>query len=222
MSTESTEADSQYGDHLKRSRRMWDRWSDYYGMSERDFEPMRETAMAHLDLDGGERVLDVGCGPGVNLASLQEAVGPEGQVVAVDYSPEMVAAARERVEEHGWEHVDVRLADATSVEFDGRFDGAIASLSMSVMPDVPRTVENVSGHLRPGARFVVFDIRPVPSGPLRIGNPLLRGFLRWYANWNPEDSVLDSLQAAFDECNVVETYMRGVTYTVRCEQSSLA
>ncbi|WP_418280157.1 class I SAM-dependent methyltransferase [Halorubrum sp. DTA98] len=210
------DTDRDYRAHLERSRRTWDRWSDWYAMSERDFEPMREDAIDRLDLDPGDRVLDVGCGPGVNLERLRADVGPTGQVVAVDYSPEMVAKARERVDRHGWENVEVVCADATRFDADEGFDAAIASLSLSVMPDVRRTVANVHGLLTPGAPFVVFDVRPFPEGPARVLNPLVRLCLQWYANWNPDDDVLETLRLVFAECRVLETYTAGTTYTALC------
>ncbi|MCU4754263.1 class I SAM-dependent methyltransferase [Halobacteria archaeon AArc-curdl1] len=213
-----SEPDSSYRAHQKRSQTKWDRWSDWYTMSERDLEPMREDAIAHLALESGDRVLDIGCGPGVNLAMLREAVGSTGQVVAVDYSPKMLKKARERIDDHGWENVEVVRADAMQVNFDEPFDAAIASLSMSLMPDVRRTVENVHRLLAPGAPFVVFDVRPFPKGPARILNPLVWRFLHWYANWNPDDDVLDSLRAVFTECDVLETHTAGTTYTVLCQK----
>lgn len=217
--SERFDTDRDYQSHLERSRRQWDRWSNWYAMSERDFEPMRETAIDRLGIEPGDRVLDIGCGPGVNLERLRADVGPTGQVIAVDYSPEMVTKARERVDCHSWENVEVVRADATRFDADKRFDAAIASLSLSVMPDVRRTVENIYRLLAPGARFVVFDIRPFPEGPARILNPLLRRFLRWYANWNPDDDVLETLRAVFAECVVLETYTAGTTYTVLCRKN---
>lgn len=212
--------DEAYDDHLARSRRMWDRWSDYYGLSESDLEPMREAAIDRLALSPGDRVLDIGPGPGVNFERLRDDVGPEGTLVAVEYSPEMVEKARERVERHGWENIEVWQRDATTAEFEASFDAAIATLSMSVMPDVCGAVENVHRSLAPGAPFVVFDIRGVPEGPGRVVNPLLRRFLRWYANWNPDGDVLDSLSAVFGEVTVADTYFGGTTYTACCRKSA--
>ncbi|RQG93254.1 class I SAM-dependent methyltransferase [Natrarchaeobius halalkaliphilus] len=209
-----------YQNHLERSRTVWNRWSDYYAMSERDLEPMREAAMDDLALERGDRVLDIGCGPGVNLERLRDDVGETGTVVAVDYSPEMVAKARDRIERHGWKNVEVHLDDATTIDLEGRFDAAIATLSMSVMPDVRAAVENVHRLLVPGSPFVVFDIGGVPEGPARLANPFLRRFLRWYANWNPDGDVPGSLSAVFEESEIVDTYLVGTCYTVIARKHS--
>ena len=210
------ERGTDYEAHLERSCAKWDRWSDWYAMSERDLEPMREDTIARLELRPGDRVLDIGCGPGVNFEAIRNEIGERGEIVAVDYSPEMVAKARARIERHEWENAEVRRADATTVDFDEPFDAAVATLSLSVMPDVRRAVENVHRLLVPGGPFAVVDIRPVPEGPARIANPLLRRFLRWYANWNPDGDVLESLRAVFAACEVVETYFGGTMYTALC------
>jgi demethylmenaquinone methyltransferase/2-methoxy-6-polyprenyl-1,4-benzoquinol methylase len=207
--------------HLERSRRVWDRWSDHYDRSEADFAPMREKAIDYLSLQSGDTVLDVGCGPGVNFESLRDAVGPDGYVLALDYSPAMVERARARVEDRGWTNVEVREADATTTDLEsGRFDAAIATLSMSVLPDVERAARNVRRALAPGARFVVFDLRQIPEGPLRVLNPLLVRFFRWYANWNADDDVLAALADVFGDVEVVETYFAGANYTAVVEAAS--
>ncbi|WP_247002062.1 class I SAM-dependent methyltransferase [Halosolutus gelatinilyticus] len=211
-----------YEAHLERSRRVWDRWSDRYKMSERDFEPIRMAAIDRLALEPGDRVLEIGCGPGVNFERVRSEVGDEGEVIAVDYSPEMVEKARERIGHYDWENVEVRCADAATVAFDEPFDAALATLSMSVMPDAERTAANVYRSLAPGSRFLAFDIGPFQTGPARLANPLVRRFLRWYANWNPDDDVVDSLSTVFDDCAVVERYAAGAGYTVLCEKEPLS
>lgn len=193
---------------------MWDRWSDHYGLSESDYEPMREEAIEYLDLEPGDAVLDVGCGPGVNFEMLRDAVGPDGQVLALDYSPEMLDRARARVADHGWENVTVRRADATRVDLDTEsFDAALATLSLSVMPSPEAAVGRIYEALRPGSRFVVFDVRTFPSGPLRVVNPLLGRVLRFVANWNTEADVPTAIESAFGEYEIVGTYFAGLNYT---------
>lgn len=209
----TTSADEEYETHLARSRTVWDRWSDRYGLSESDFEPMRETAIDYLELEQDDRVLDVGCGPGVSVERLRADVGETGEVVAIDYSSGMVENARRRIADRDWPNVTVVRGDATTADLGQDFDAAIATLSMSVMPDVHAAVENVYRSLAPGGRFVVFDLRTVPAGPARIVNPLLWRFFYWFANWNPDGDVLESLEGVFDRTDVVERYAAGIAYT---------
>ncbi|HEX3932945.1 MAG TPA: class I SAM-dependent methyltransferase [Nocardioides sp.] len=93
----------------------------------------RPLARQFVDLVGvaaGQRVLDVGCGPGILTGPLVERCGAES-VAAVDPSPPFVAAARER-----FPGVDVRAAGAESLPFaDDTFDAVLAQLVVHFMAD---------------------------------------------------------------------------------------
>src|SRR6266542_1755457 len=81
----------------------------------------------------GQRVLDVGCGPGALTSELVERVGVSG-VSAVDPSEQFVAAARER-----HPGVDVRRAAAEELPFaDGEFDATLAQLVVHFLADPVR------------------------------------------------------------------------------------
>ena len=86
-----------------------------------------------VDLAGvhaGQKVLDVGCGPGALTAELVARLGPAA-VAAVDPSESFVAAARER-----YPGVDVRQSTAEHLPFpDGSFDAALAQLVVHFMTD---------------------------------------------------------------------------------------
>lgn len=213
-------AETDYREHLERSARVWDRWSNWYAMSERDFEPLRLALIDRLAIESGDRVLDVGCGPGVNFEPLREAVGAEGTVDAIDFSPRMIATARARIDDYGWENVSVAKADATTADLAGPYDVATASLSLSVMPDVPRAVENVHGALAPTGRIGVLDIGRIQAGPARVFNPALTRFLRWYANWHPDGDVRGAIEATFGEYALHETRFGGAIYTAVASRSA--
>ena len=58
----------------------------------------RLRAVELLRLKRGDCVVDLGCGTGLNFDFLTERIGPEGRLIGVDISPEMLAGARERAE----------------------------------------------------------------------------------------------------------------------------
>jgi arsenite methyltransferase len=105
----------------------------------------------------GERILDVGCGPGFLSAELQQEVGPAGSVVGVDSSPAMLALAARRC--RGRQNVTFHEGDATSLPVaDASFDGAVCVQVLEYVADVPAALRELYRALRPGGRVVVWDI----------------------------------------------------------------
>ncbi|WP_256298448.1 class I SAM-dependent methyltransferase [Haloarchaeobius salinus] len=222
---ETTMPSGEHRSRVERSRRKWDFWSScerLWSVYERDTVEVRRDAVAQLDLEPGDAVIDIGCGRGANFELLREAVGPDGSVLGVDYSPGMLAGAAERIEEHGWENVETLRADATALPVaTERFDGALATTAVSAMPDVRAVVENVHDALAPGASFAVYDIRLAPSGAARLLNPLVYAGYRLIGNWNREESVLDELERAFADVELVETFALGTNYVAVARKAGL-
>lgn len=92
----------------------------------------------------GERVLDLGCGDGVLTLDL---VAAGAEVVGVDASEAMIAAARAR-------GIDARLGAAEDLRFDAEFDAAFSNAMLHWTRDVDAVLAGVSRALRPGGRFV--------------------------------------------------------------------
>src|SRR5829696_9039900 len=92
-------------------------------------EKMRALARPHP----GDRVLDLACGVGDPAFALAEKVGPAGRVLGLDFSPEMVEAARAWAEQHGVPNVEFR-AITSELELDvepDSFDVAMATSKLS-------------------------------------------------------------------------------------------
>lgn len=92
----------------------------------------------------GERILDLGCGDGPLTAKLA-ALGCE--VVGVDGSPAMVAAARAM-------GLDARVMDGQALEFESEFDAVFSNAALHWMKQGAAVVEGVRRALKPGGRFV--------------------------------------------------------------------
>jgi SAM-dependent methyltransferase len=136
-------------------------------------KPVRQKAVESLNLKPGDRVLDVGCGPGGSFPYLVNAVGPSGQVVGVEISPEISVSARRRVARNKWENVEVIEAAAQEAQVDGMFDG----LLMFAAPDVyasEEALENIFPHLKVTARIAVFGAKFSSNRLGAILNPVLR------------------------------------------------
>jgi ubiquinone/menaquinone biosynthesis C-methylase UbiE len=117
----------------------------------------RRRAITGIRLKPGEKVLEVGCGTGRNLALLHEAVGPSGCVIGVDASPGMLAESAQTVSQQGWANVRLIEADAATLALDEQVDAAYFSLSYSVMPDRPAVLAAAWRAVRPGGRLVIMD-----------------------------------------------------------------
>lgn len=117
----------------------------------------RRLVRAALGAKAGERILDVGCGPGFYLAELLEEVGPEGSLMGLDQSPQMLALAARRCEGHP--NVAVRQADASSLPIDdASFDAALSVQVLEFVPDVNQALAELHRALRVGGRLVVWDV----------------------------------------------------------------
>ena len=107
--------------------------------------PLAPQLADYAGIAAGQRVLDVGCGPGALTGELVKRLGP-ASVSAVDPSEPFVAAARERNP-----GVTVRRAPAEELPFgDEEFDGALAQLVVHFMTDPVAGLREMARVTRPG------------------------------------------------------------------------
>ncbi len=172
-------------------------------------KPVRQKAVELLHLKEGDRVFDMGCGPGGSFPYLVRAVGPSGEVVGVEISPQVAINARRRIERNEWRNVQVIEAEAQTVQLTGTFDGAL----MFAAPDVygsQEALDNIFPHLRDNARVAVFGAKTSSNRLGRILNPFLQMLFKLSFSTTPRpDYEPWRILAKYVEGLAVEEYFFG-------------
>lgn len=123
-----------------------------------DVVAQREAVLAALDPRPGERVLDLGSGPGLLTAAVAERVGAGGAVTGVDVSADMIVIAAGRQLAHGAATPAFREGSVTDLPFpDGAFDAAVCTQVYEYVEDMAAALREAARVLRAGGRLVVLD-----------------------------------------------------------------
>jgi len=141
-------------------RRYWNtvagpRWVASPGFRERRNLETLALLLDRLRLEGGESVLEIGCGTGAVTLPLAQAVGAQGRVVAVDIAEPMLEAARRTLDASGLRNVTLCLGDAQVMALEqGAFDVATSRMGVMFFADPIAAFRNIAGALRPDGRLV--------------------------------------------------------------------
>jgi demethylmenaquinone methyltransferase/2-methoxy-6-polyprenyl-1,4-benzoquinol methylase len=150
----------------------------YYLLGFREWR-YRKRAVRSLQLAPGDTVVEIGCGTGLNFGLLRDAVGPNGRIVGVDMTEAMLAKALARIQQKGWQNIELVHSDVGSYDFPAGLSGILSTFALTLVPEYDDVIARGAKALAPGGRWVVADLK-MPAGwsaslfPLLL--PLFRPF----------------------------------------------
>ncbi len=170
----------------------------------------RRRAVERMELRPDARVLEIGCGTGLNFRYMIDRLDPDqGRLTGLDFSNDMLDRARRRAERSEWGNVELTQGDATQLDLGREFDGILFAYSLTMIPDWRAALARAKAHLAPNGRMVVLDFCDFRGwGPM---GPVMRGWLRA----NHVDTLqpyADEFVKLFEEARV-ERWMGGYNFT---------
>ena len=121
-----------------------------------DVVAQRGRVLRALGLTEGERVLDIGSGPGLLANEMAVLVGHNGRVCGIDISEDMLTISRKRCADQPW--TEFQRGDATKLPYShDSFDAAVSTQVYEYVIDIPTALAEVYRVIRPGGRVVVLD-----------------------------------------------------------------
>lgn len=144
------------------TRANYDRLSRWYdilsGSSER---PARERGVEMLDIQPGERVLEIGCGTGEALSALAARAGCSGCVLGLDLSAGMLRRAKSKLGRDASANIQLMQGDSSHLPFaDESLDAIFMSFTLELFADteIPSLLAECRRVLRPGGRMGVVSL----------------------------------------------------------------
>ncbi|HET7392686.1 MAG TPA: methyltransferase domain-containing protein [Candidatus Binatia bacterium] len=141
-----------------------------------------ERVIEDLEIPPGAKVLEVGAGTGTSFP----AYPTHCEVIGIDLAPDMLARAKQKIEDHGWTHLRVMEMNALNLDFpDNTFDYVMAFHVVTVVPDPIRMISEAKRVCKPGGSIVIVnhftsDV-PVLGSMTEALDPLTRK-LGWRTN----------------------------------------
>ena len=182
------------------AKERYQRLSAQYDYATRRIEPVRRQTIDALRLERGHRVLDVACGTGKSFEMLREAVGPEGVVVGVEQSPEMLHHAHERIRENGWDNVQLIESSVESADLKGPFDAVLFVYTQDVLQS-DAALARIFEATRSGARVASTGLKLFPwyigianVWLLAISYPYFTTFAGLAKPWTPLERYVNPLE----------------------------
>ena len=107
----------------------------------------------------GDTVLDLGSGAGNDCFVARHETGEDGRVIGVDFTPEMVAKAKENAKKLGYQNVEFRQGDIEALPLTSNIvDVVVSNCVLNLVPDKRKAFSEVLRVLKPGGHFSISDV----------------------------------------------------------------
>lgn len=126
-----------------------------------------DETIRRLDLQPGQTVLDVACGPGPAALSAAHAVGPWGHVIGVDIAEEMISLAQRHADEAPLQNVEFEVANMDELAYpESSFDAAVCVFGLFFAEDIISTIRAMWRSLTTGGQIAITTLGPKFFAPL--------------------------------------------------------
>jgi SAM-dependent methyltransferase len=172
---------------------------------------------ADADLQPGQTVLDLGSGAGVDCFLAARRVGPEGYVIGVDMTDEMLARARANAARGGFTNIEFRKGEIENLPAEsGTVDRIISNCVINLAPDKARVFAEAYRVLKPGGAVTVSDIVSFGKVPASVRTDLEQWAGCTAGAMDREDYLSVMRSTGFREVSVIKEvvydYLRGPDY----------
>jgi ubiquinone/menaquinone biosynthesis C-methylase UbiE len=129
------------------------------GLLDHSYSHLMPPPLERLELEPGQHVLDVGCGPGRLSIPVAKAVGPQGEVLAFDLQPGMLERLKRRMAQAGVANITPTLGDIINGGVPpASFDRALLVTVLGEIPDRLAALRAIHGALKPGGVLSITEI----------------------------------------------------------------
>jgi SAM-dependent methyltransferase len=154
-----------------RQRQDWARsaqgWHNWRHLIQHAGAPVSERLVKLAGIKRGDRVLDIAAGAGEPSMTAARVVGPDGEVVATDISPEMLAFGRQHAVAAGIENIEFIEVDASSLDFPPEsFDAALSRWGIIFEPEAEAAAARIRSFLKPGVGMAISSWGPPERVPM--------------------------------------------------------